>query len=253
MCRILIFGGTSEGRLLAEFCTANHIHAFISVATEYGSELLEKSDFLNVLTGRMNLAEIREFIESNNIETVIDATHPYAVEITENIKNACDLLSVKYIRIIREQGKNITDAKYFDDIPSLVSYLNTTGGNILLTTGSKNLKDFCNINNYGKRCIIRVLPSPDIVRQCIETGFDKCRIIAEKGPFTAVQNEMHIKKFSADFLVTKDSGNTGGFMDKIRAAQKCGTEILILKRPEEKGISLDNMKKILVEEYGKTS
>lgn len=249
MCKILIFGGTSEGRLLAEFCAENHIHAYVSVTTEYGAELIEKSGFLHILKGKMEFKTIQKFIISHGIETVIDATHPYAEEATKNIKNSCESLSVQYIRIIREQAKNVEDAKYFDNIYHMASYLNSTSGNILITTGSKNLKEFLSIKNYQDRCIARVLPSPDVIEKCAETGLEKSHIIAEKGPFTVQQNELHIKKFGIRFLVTKDSGSIGGFMEKVEAARKNNVEILVLKRPEEKGILLETMKKILVKKY----
>lgn len=249
MCKILIFGGTSEGRLLAMFCAENHIHAYVSVTTEYGAELLGKSGFIRILTGKMDFTAIRDFIISHGIETVIDATHPYAEEATKNIKNSCESISVQYIRIIREQEKKVGGAEYFDSISGIVSYLNSARGNILITTGSKNLKEFCGIKNYQDRCIARVLPSPDIIEKCAETGLKKGRIIAEKGPFTVRQNELHIKEFDIKFLVTKDSGSAGGFMEKAEAARKNNVEILVLKRPEEKGILLETMKKILVEKY----
>lgn len=247
MCSILIFGGTSEGRLLAQFCAENQIHAYVSVTTGYGAELLGRSGFLRILIGKMDFSEIRDFISEHGIETVIDATHPYAEEATKNIKNACETLSAQYIRIVREQEETVENARYFDNISGMVSYLDTTSGNILITTGSKNLKEFRCIKNYESRCIARVLPSPDMIEKCAETGLEISQIIAEKGPFTVTQNEHHIKKFGIRFLVTKDSGSTGGFMEKIEAAKKNNVEILILKRPEEKGISLETMKKILVE------
>lgn len=249
MFKILIFGGTFEGRMLAEFCSKNHIHAFISVTSEYGSQLIEELNCLHVLVGKMDCSSICEFISENCIETVIDATHPYAEEATRNIKNACNLLSVKYMRIVRDQEKVIADARYFDDINALVNYLNMTNGNILITTGSKNIIKFCNIENYSKRCVIRVLPITEIVEQCVEFGYDRSKIITEKGPFSLERNDDHINRFNIKFIVTKDSGSIGGFIEKIVAAQKNHTEILIIKRPEEIGISLDEAQKILTEKY----
>ncbi|MCM1226357.1 MAG: precorrin-6A reductase [Clostridium sp.] len=246
MYKILIFGGTSEGRLLAQFCAENHIHAYVSVTTEYGARLIGKSEFIRILTGKMDFTAISEFVRSHEIETVIDATHPYAEEATKNIKKACDLLSAKYYRIIRKPEKAVENAKYFDTIHDMVSYLNTTEGNILITTGSKNLKEFCGIKNYPNRCIARILPLPEIIEQCDEIGFAKNNIIAEKGPFTVKQNERHIRKFNIRFLVTKDSGSAGCFIEKVEAAQKNNAEILILKRPQEKGIYLDTMENIMI-------
>ena len=246
MCRLLIFAGTSEGRLLAQFCAENRIRAYVSVTTGYGAELLGRSEFLRVLTGKMDFAAICGFIRSHRIGTVIDATHPYAEEATKNIKNACDSLSAEYIRVIRPEEKAVENARYFDNISDMAEYLNTTAGNILLTTGSKNLKEFCGIKNYGNRCVARVLPLPDAIEKCIETGFEKSSIIAEKGPFSVERNELHIKKYGIKYLVTKDSGSTGGFPEKAEAAQKNNAELLILRRPRENGISLEDAEKLLM-------
>lgn len=90
---------------------------------------------------------------------------------------------------------------------------------------------------------MRVLDVPSIVEQCREMGFRK--IIAEKGPFSLEKNSQHIINFSADFVVTKESGEAGGFCEKLMAAKLCGAVPLIIKRPVEKGITLDKMLEIL--------
>ena len=87
MCRLLIFGGTTEGRLLAEHCSKSGISADVSVATEYGAELLPED--VNVLCGRLETEEMTALILKNGYIMVVDATHPYAVEATKNIKAAC--------------------------------------------------------------------------------------------------------------------------------------------------------------------
>ncbi len=245
MCKIIIFGGTTEGRKLADFCTENKISAYISVTTSYGAELIQKSDHLNILTGRMNNVQMLDFIKNKDIRLVIDATHPYADEATKNIRYACDSANVKCIRVIRKYSAAVQGGRYFDDIDSLVNYLNNRPGNIFITTGSKELRNFCRIKNFCERCTVRVLPIENIVCECISLGFDKLRVIAEQGPFSESRNIEHIKKANADYLVTKDSGDVGGFYEKISAAKKCGAEILIIKRPEEKGIELCEAEKII--------
>lgn len=249
MCKILIFGGTSEGRLLAEFCAELRLHTLVSVTTEYGAKLLVKSEFLHTVIGKMKENEIAEFISEHDTELVIDATHPYAKEATCNIENACKSRHISYIRIVRESTDIIPNARYFDKISDIVDYLNTTSGDILLTTGSKNLSEFCSIKNFRNRCVIRILPTEEVIKHCIRMGFDKSRIIAEKGSFTVARNMIHLRKFNSRFLVTKDSGTVGGFAEKIISANNCGVEILILNRPKENGITLESVKKILMEKY----
>lgn len=248
MCKILIFGGTTEGRRLAEFCSENQIHAYISVATEYGSELLGQSDFLHILTGRKDEDEISRFIMEHGIQLVLDATHPYAVEVGKNIADACEQCGITNIRILRESSDFEEYGHYLEDIPSLVAYLNLSrNGKILITTGSKDLKQFCDIVNYPERCIVRVLPVDGIIEKCAALGFAQENIITEKGPFSEAQNIAHLRQFGAKYLVTKESGRAGGFAEKVSAAKQCGAELLVLRRPQESGISLEKAERILTE------
>ena len=246
MCEILIFGGTAEGRLLAEFCVKNSISIYVSVATDYGENLLDRSEYLHVIKGRMIAEEMTAFIKNNAVKIVIDATHPYAVKVTENIRIACENSGTGYIRVKRNSGKFFDNGKLFDDIDSLVKYLNTTKGKIFITTGSKELKHFCDIENFSERCIARVLPSKNIVAECVKLGFSEHQIIAEKGPFSEEQNTVQLQNFNARYLVTKESGSVGGFENKVNAALKCGAEVLIVKRPEEVGITLEAAEKLLL-------
>lgn len=248
MCKILIFGGTTEGRQLAMVCSENNISAFLSVATSYGAEIIEKSDCLHILQGRMNSKEIAEFIEKNRIEKVFDATHPYAAEVTKNITLACEITKTECLRIKREENSKSVGGKYFEDINSIIGYLNTTTGGILVTTGSNALKSFCSVNDYKYRCAVRVLPTSDIIEECIRLGFSRERIIAEKGPFTEEQNIEQLKKFDIKYMVTKESGAVGGFDNKVRAAAKCGVKLLIVKRPSENGITVEEAERILLTE-----
>ena len=86
MCRLLIFGGTTEGRLLAEFCAEHRIPAFISVVSDYGSKLLPQTSCLHIMNRPMEQEEMAVFIREKKIELVVDATHPYALLATEHIK-----------------------------------------------------------------------------------------------------------------------------------------------------------------------
>ena len=242
MCEILIFGGTTEGRELVAFCDENKIRAYVSVATDYGENLLGKSEYITVLNGRMNEYRISAFIEENGIKTVVDATHPYAVEVSENIKKACLKANIERIRIKRSSGEFFESAKYFDNTRSLVDYLNSTRGKILITTGSKELQEYCKVENFSKRCAVRILPCEENIGKCLELGFSPDMIIAEKGPFSKEKNVIHMKKFSVDYLVTKESGRAGGFEEKIRAAAECSAVPLVIKRPKEQGISFEEAK-----------
>ena len=94
---------------------------------------------------------------------------------------------------------------------------------------------------------MRVLPNEDILTQCEKLGIDKERVIAEKGPFSVERNVEHLKFSGAEILVTKESGAAGGFPEKIEAANLCAAEVIVLERPAEKGYTLGEIKKMILE------
>ena len=131
MYDVVLFGGTDEGHKIADFLSEQKVSYVVCVATEYGAELL---DMKNVRVGRMTAEEMADFFDENSVRLVIDATHPYAEFVTENIKKAC---KVKYIRVVREDVQ--ADGTYFENIKAAAEYLEKTTGNILITTGSKEI------------------------------------------------------------------------------------------------------------------
>lgn len=240
---VLVFGGTSEGRKLAEIFNANNRKCTICVATDYGEKLLPKSENVNVICGRMDCNEICMLLgEDNKYSYVIDATHPYASVISENARNACIKTNTAYLRLLRsETGSNIYNdgIKIFPDALQAAKYLDKTTGRILLTTGSKELPVFCGGIRDKNRITARVLPSAKAIEACNNTGLEGKQIIAMHGPFSREVNIAIIKQTGAAFIVTKESGNAGGFQEKIDAARETGTEVILIKRPvEEEGYSL---------------
>lgn len=246
MCKLIIFGGTTEGRELAEFCADNSISAYISVTTEYGAELLPRSEYLHILTERLDREQLSVLFAEKKIALVIDATHPYAVEASKNIAAACTESGIRLFRVVRNEDNEEKSALYFDNTAEVVDFLNENEGNVLITTGSKELSEFCKVNLFSERCTARVLNVTAIADMCRKIGFEK--IISEKGPFSIEQNIVHLKKAKAKYVVTKDSGAVGGFQEKIVAAHIYCAVPLIIRRPKENGVALDDIKKILITE-----
>lgn len=255
MCRVLIFGGTTEGRLLAEFCAERNILSCISVVSQYGSSLISPSPHLCVVQRRMDEKEIAAFIRENKIELVIDATHPYALEVTENIRKACDREKVKRLRCLREEEEAIAERKdienqkavYADSIREAVRYLEGTEGNILVTTGSKELKAFTELSGYKSRVFARVLPSEEAISHCRSLGIDGKHLICMQGPFSRELNAAMLAYADARWLVTKETGKNGGFEEKVSAAEKAGASVIVIRRKAEPdGLSLKEVKKELL-------
>lgn len=242
MTDIIIFGGTSEGRRLAEFCAARKIRAAVSVATGYGESLLKETPRLGIHTGRMDREQMEAWLAGQNPRLVLDATHPYAVQATENIRLACGKLGLPLLRVLRGESGEDGGSRVVTvgSVEEAAAYLDGQEGTILVTTGSKELRAFASLKHCGERVFARVLPSPQALEACREAGILPSRILAMQGPFSAELNAAMIRQTGAAWLVTKESGRAGGFEEKLQAAEETGAKVVLVGRPEkESGVSLE--------------
>ncbi|MBO4952999.1 MAG: precorrin-6A/cobalt-precorrin-6A reductase [Lachnospiraceae bacterium] len=266
---IVIFGGTTEGRQLAEYLvqlnrkqekTEAVIH--VCVASEYGAQVLPEAEEIKVHVGRLEQADMQEFLQEVQADICVDATHPYAVIVTRNIYRACKEVDVPYIRVRREAEDTVEagmltcemghaescnlgdvstgqlqqvypDSIYVEDIQAAADYLKGVTGNILITTGSKELKAYTQIPDYENRCFARVLPTTSVVEACTELGFTGKHLICMQGPFDLAMNLATIQYADAKYLVTKASGKNGGYDEKCEAVLAAGIHLVIIGRPEE--------------------
>lgn len=237
---VVIFGGTVEGRLLAEAFQNSDLELHLCVATEYGASLLPDSPNIHVHVGRMDMEEMQVFLSECGAECCMDATHPYAAEVTKNIAKACSKINLPYVRVERDEGKFDTDADgengrliYQDSVEKAAEFLNHTTGNILITTGSKELDKYTVIKDYQERCFARVLPTVSVIERCKELGFEGRNLIGMQGPFSEELNFSMMKQIGAAYLVTKNSGKEGGYQEKCEAALRAGANILVVGRSKE--------------------
>lgn len=246
---IWLIGGTSEGRALIKALANFNVELFVSVATDYGAELIEKQDNLTILAERMDLEKMRAFLQEHEPACVIDATHPYATIVTATVQKACALENTKYLRLLRPVGE-AGDYIIAKDFSEAVELLNNLEGNIFLTTGSKNLKDFTAVENYKERIALRVLPMESSLQSALELGYKPANIVCMQGPFSKEMNVATLKKFGSKFMVTKDSGEVGGFLEKVTAAQEAGAKLVVIGRTtEEQGESYEEILKYLRENF----
>ena len=235
MNEILIFAGTTEGRRLSECLAASGIYHTICVATEYGEIVLKENLFMTVHRGRMDGDQIKEFIQNGKFKAVVDATHPYADIVTENIKTAMEGMNIPYLRLKREMDRSQKEDNVFcfQSNEACAKALEDIQGNILLTTGSKELAKYCVSENIKSRLFVRVLPGLESLSLCIEQGIKGKQIIAMQGPFSTEMNEAMIRQYGISCLVTKQSGASGGYFEKLAAAKKTGISVFAIGHPEE--------------------
>ena len=229
---ICVFAGTTEGRRLIEYLAASDVNITACVATEYGEVLIEKHDTVTIHTGRLDLPQMIELFREHRFDVLIDATHPYAAAVTDNIIGAAKSCETEYLRLRRDSSET-SYGRYFDTLADALQYLADTDGNILLTTGSKELHEFCAINNYAERIYPRVLPLDSSLEICKKCGYKPSHIIAVQGPFAEDINVAMIKMYDIKYMVTKESGIVGGFDEKMNAARKSGIELVVIGRPPQ--------------------
>ena len=236
--RIVIFSGTTEGRLLSHLLAEKGAAVTVCVATEYGCEEQGEAPGVTILTGRKTVEEMAELLQGSDL--CVDATHPYAVEVTKSVRRACSEAEVPYRRLLRDRSAD-TDALVVDSAEAAAELLADREGNILLATGMKELPAFAGIS--PARLYPRVLPTGDSIAACERAGIPHRNVIAMQGPFSRELNEALIRQFHIAYLVTKDGGKAGGFQEKARAAENTGIELVLIRRPEETGESFDEVVK----------
>ncbi len=240
MDKIFVFAGTSEGRRLAKRLGAAGVLTMVSVATEYGAMVLEEAGLgqsVKVLRGRMTPEEMEKAIRDFDPMVVVDATHPYALAASANIRSATGAAGVPYLRLKRKtQDAPSRKVFLFETAGEVIESLKRTHGNILLTTGVNLLPEFAADEELRERLFVRVLPGRESLEACEAAGIRGRQIIAMQGPFSQEMNRATIHAYDIKHLVTKQSGRSGGFEEKIFAAQETETAVYILGAPEEEGI-----------------
>ena len=234
--KIVIFSGTTEGRLLSHLLAEKGAEVTVCVATEYGCEEQGEAPGITVLTGRKTVEEMVELLRGSDL--CVDATHPYAVEVTKSVRRACGEAGVPCRRLLRER-RPVTDAVLVDSAEAAAELLADREGNILLATGMKELPAFAGIS--PARLYPRVLPTGDSIAACERAGIPHRNIVAMQGPFSRELNEALIRQFHIAYLVTKDGGKAGGFQEKVQAAKNTGIGLVLIRRPEETGETFEEI------------
>lgn len=228
-----LISGTSEGKEILSLLNKYTDDILVSTATTYGGELLKDYKYKILNTTPINTEEMKKLFKINNINVLIDATHPYAVEVSKNAMKVCHELSIKYIRYERERvvDKFLGNPKVVavDSYEKLYECLKNVKGTILNTTGSRNLDKILGLQ-LENRIVHRVLPSLKVIKECYEIGIKLDDLIAIKGPIGYELNKGFIKEYNAKAIILKDSGKEGGTEEKINAALDENIWVFIVDR-----------------------
>lgn len=224
---IWIIGGTSNAVEIARLMQVNQLPHLITVTTSLGRDIAELQGS-RVLTGALTPEAMEQLIDREHIRLVVDASHPFAADVSRQAMAVCTHKDLLYLRFERQQVRH-SAARYFDSYESVIRFLEKTNGNILITTGSKYCAKYMPLG--VDRLFVRVLDTPASLQQTGEAGYPSEHVLTMRAVVTEAENRQTMKDLQIRFLVTKDSGADGGLEEKIQAALSVGAEVLIIDRP----------------------
>ena len=244
MKRILVVGGTVDS---VEFVKKADPDFFlvVTVFSEQGENILPQREKMKVCRGALDRAGFIALLAEEKIDDVVDLSHPFAVEVSANIKAAAKKLDLPYYRFERDSFTETGNCIEYADFEAAAKGLTAFPGNILLTIGSRHLDPFLSDPRLKDRCYMRVLASSKVLKELEEKNVDPGHVFAMKGVASVALNIALAKEIGAVVIVSKDSGLAGGLAQKAEACEKLGIPLIIVGRPSSEGTSFHDMASIL--------
>ena len=231
--KIFLIAGTEDGRKLAKFLSEKNYKITASVVSDYGRKILEQYKNIEVNDKKLTADELEKILREGDFKILVDASHPYAENVSTNAITACKNAKIFYIRYERPEVeltyKKIYRVETYEQAAKISAEL---GRNIFLTTGSRNLKKFLSCAEI-KNCNVtaRILPTAEVLAECEKFLLPK-NIIAIQGKFSVELNAELFKHANAEVIVTKNSGEVGGADTKIQAAELLNLPVVVIERPK---------------------
>ncbi len=236
MKRIWLIGGTGESVILAQAIAHARLPCVVSVTTQSATALYDFAPEIQVHVGKLDSKELSSFLTKYNIGVVLDASHPFAVDISKNaISAAADLERVcsQTLGYLRFERSTLAMSETDWSVNSFEALLETDwlqGQQVLLTIGYRFLSLF---KAWQDRATLftRILPSPVALEAALESGFSSDRIIALRPPISYELERSLWQQWQISTVVTKASGAPGGEDIKRKLAGQLGVRLIIIARP----------------------
>ena len=235
--KVLLLSGTSEGPVLACALLDAGYDVIATVTTEEGREHLfsQLQHALTVQVGGFTEPTLHAFLAQGGADLVLDATHPFAVRITQLASTVCAALQTPYIRYERPDWEPPEGTMYADSYAAAAALLPTLGRRVMLTIGARQLKYFAAL--HGRLTLFaRILPALNSLQQALQAGFTQETLLCLRPPFSREFNRGILHEYQIEVLVTKASGAAGGVVEKVMAAQDLGLKTLMIRRPVPAGL-----------------
>ena len=230
--RLWLIGGTTESVALAQAIASLELPCTVTVTTAAAEALYQKMPVLRIQVGRLDVEQLEQFLQEQRIVAVLDASHPYAVEISRMATKAATERQIPYLRFERPVVESQADTQVIslDSFESLLAGDYLYQQRVLLTVGYKALPLF---RSWQDRSTLfaRILPAVTSLEAAIAAGFSSDRIIALRPPVTAEMEKALWRHWEISLIVTKASGAAGGEDIKRSVAAELGIRLVIIARP----------------------
>lgn len=232
---ILLLGGTSDTAPLALKLADTGHRVLVSTATETPLAIGAHNKQIQRRTGFLDKTSLISLIHKNDIQFIVDATHPYATKIKEIAKIVAESLKIPYLTYIRPSVVKENDPVIFAENHTQAAQIACSFGKpVLLTTGSRNLEPYViEAKRTGVYLVSRVLSSAESVKACRKAGIEDKFIVTGRGPFSLERNLADIEKFNVGVMVTKDGGAASGIIAKLEAAKQKQCQVVVIRRPRQ--------------------
>lgn len=231
---VWVFSGTSDGNALAADLAREGHAVVVSTASDYGKERAqERVPGAYVVSGRLGVEARRRLLRESRARAILDATHPYASEMSAQLLELAQELALPYLRFERPSTLlEAPDVLRCAGMTDAAAQAIARGRRIFLATGSKDLTTFLNAPGAdGRAWFARVTPQEGVIAAAVRAGLPRAQLCAMQGPFSREFNEALWRAWNIDLVVTKDSGDAGGFSEKLAAARALGVPLLVVERP----------------------
>lgn len=225
---ILIFGGTTEGRVAVR--TLEEAGKVFYYSTKRNEQEIDLHHGIR-LTGAMNAEHLTDFCYKHHIRLLIDAAHPFAEELHKNVHEVSNILSIPVIRLERiyPEIEDSTRIIWCTDYEDAIQKIRKEGILTLLAlTGVQSINKLKSLWRGNIHCFFRILNRESSRQEAFDQNFPEKDLYyynADEDECTLIQ-QLH-----PDAILIKESGLSGGFYEKIKAAQQLGIRIFALKRP----------------------
>ena len=214
---ILVFGGTTEGRRAVEVLEeAGSLYYYSTKTDEQEIHMHHGIHLVGVLVREAMI----DICEKQSIRLIIDAAHPFALHLHQTIADVAESLAIPVIKYERIYPPRDADVEWIDDYSQIPQDIHS----LLATTGVQSIQKLKPLEQQGMKIYYRILPRESSIDMALQQGATEEQLIYYEDSSTI--------EIDADAILLKESGISGGFIEKVKAAKEKGMRIIVLKRPQ---------------------